>query len=209
MPRVVASMVVVSGLLALFSCETSDLKTDEASHALYADTLHFVDALGDAIVLPPRLEHSEFAVFEHENIGETVSTVMASIEKPAKSAPAGSERSLSSIPLFSRTEIGRAFSADPENRVLVFGFPRETCPYSLSLQGIDPASALGRAFAPCLRDLPRTPVSEGCGCRAEAVENHLLVDPDILEHDEKIPFSMISCRVARGNFTPRLSQNRT
>lgn len=196
MPRVVKSTVVVSGLLALFGCETSDLKSDDVSHALYANALHFVDALGDAIVLPPRPEHSEFAVFEHENIGETVSTVMAAIKKPAKSAVAGSERSLGLIPFFSQTEIGRAYAADPENRVIVFGFPRETCPYSLSLQGVDPASALGRAFAQCLRDLPRTPVSEGCGCRAEAVEKQLLVDPDILEHDEKIPFSMISIDAA-------------
>ncbi len=190
-------------VMLLLSCSTPDQRSDQRSLDFKGAAFEFVLVdLGDELVLPPSLNDANLVVELRSDIPKKAAEAIASAEASPIRSRGTRLRELEALPFFKLSSVGQTYFRDPDNRALVFGFPRERCPIHVVKQGVGLSAALVSAYAQCLESMPNTPFSDGCGCRVEALGTHLMVDPSVLDYRNLLPLSMITLDLSVAESAP-------
>ncbi len=198
-------MLALSFLAAvpLMSCAASEKGADErGAQFKMASFEFFVLQLGDELVLPPKLDDADLVVERRSDIPAKAAAAVAIAEAFDVRERDEALRELAGLPFFKSSTVGQAYVQDPDDRALVFGFPRERCPIHVAKKADGLSAALVSAYARCLEVMPSTPFSGGCGCRVEALGTHLMVDPSVLAYRERLPLSMITLDLSTADNAP-------
>lgn len=205
MEKFVLSMVTAASAVTLLGCATSEQPSEGQDHSFNDAAFEFIlGDLGDELVLPPNLADASFVVYRPDEIMPMAIAAATIIDVFQEKPKDESLRELEALPFFARSAAGRAYLDDPDNRALVFGFPRERCPFHVTSKDEEPIPALMEAYARCLERMPKTPFSGGCGCRAEVFATHLLVEPSTLDYRELLSLSMITLDPTRTDSEPEI-----
>ncbi len=189
----------------LSGCNSSDQPMDYRPFASQMAALEFILLdLDDELVLPPNLDDPNLVVDLRSDIPAKTVAATTITEAVLSQSRGARLRELEALPFFKLSSMGQAYIKDPENRALVFGFPRERCPIHVVQKDDGLSAALVSAYARCLELMPMTPFSDGCGCRVEALGTHLLVDPSTLDYRDLLPLSMITLDLSIAESDPAI-----
>ena len=201
--EIVAQPVCLLMIILLSGCTSSDQPLDDHPFAFQMAALEFILLdLGDELVLPTNLGDDNLVVQLRSDI-PIKAAAATTITKATHTQSRGEGLcELKALPFFKLSSIGQAYIKDPENRALVFGFPRERCPIHVMQKDDGLSAALALAYARCLELMPMTPFSDGCGCRVEALGARLMVDPLVLDYRDLLPLSTITLDLSIAESVP-------
>lgn len=201
----ISQPVCLLTIALLSGCNSSDQPMDYRPFASQMAALEFILLdFDDELVLPPNLSDSNLVVELRSDIPAKAVAATTITEAVLNQSRGERLRELEALPFFKLSSIGQAYIKDPDNRALVFGFPRERCPIHVMQNDDSLSAALVSAYARCLELMPMTPFSEACGCRVEALGTHLMVDPSTLDYRNLLPLSMITLALSIAESAPKV-----
>ncbi len=201
----IAQPVCLVIVTLLSGCNSSDQPMDYRPFTSQMAALEFILLdLDDELVLPPNLNESNLVVERRSDIPAKAAAATTIAEAVVNQSTGERLRELEALPFFKLSSMGQAYIKDPDNRALVFGFPRERCPIHVMQKDDGLSAALVSAYAQCLELMPMTPFSDACGCRVEALGTHLMVDPSTLDYRDLLPFSMITLDLWTADSDPKI-----